>query len=64
MQGVTYIMDNHNRRIAVQIELRTLRKFEEQIQDLLDAIIAESRKDEKSLPFEKLVSSLKKKGKL
>ena len=57
-------MDNHNRRIAVQIELRTLRKFEEQIQDLLDAIIAESRKDEKSLPFEKLVSSLKKKGKL
>ena len=64
MQGITYITDSRNKRIAVQIELKTLRKFEEQIQDLLDGIIAEARKDEKSIPFEKVIKALKKKGKL
>lgn len=64
MQGITYITDSRNRRIAVQIELKTLRKFEEHVQDLLDGIIAEARKEEKSIPFEKVVKSLKKKGKL
>lgn len=64
MQGITYITNSRNRRIAVQIELKTLRKFEEQIQDLLDGIIAEARKTEKSIPFEKVVKALKKKGKL
>ena len=64
MQGITYITYSRNRRIAVQIELKTLRKFEEHVQDLLDGIIAEARKEEKSIPFEKVVKSLKKKGKL
>jgi hypothetical protein len=46
MKGVTYITDNKNRKKAVIIELKTLEKYNEQIEDLFDVIIAESRKDE------------------
>ena len=48
----------------MQIELKTLEKYEQQIEDLLDVIIAESRRDEESISWEKAVKSLKKKGKL
>jgi len=64
MKGVSYITDEKSRRKAVVIELKTLEKYDEQIEDLLDAIIAESRKDEPSVSWEDVKKRLKKKGKL
>ena len=64
MKGINFITDDKNKKIAVQIDLKTLEKYEQQVEDLLDVIIAESRQDEESIPWEKVVKSLKKKGKL
>ena len=46
MKGVSYITDEKSRKKAVVIDLKTLEKYEEQIEDLFDIIIAESRRDE------------------
>jgi hypothetical protein len=64
MTGVSYITNERNKRVAVQIDMKTLQQFEEHIEDLLDVIIAESRRDEKRIPIEKVKKMLKKKGKL
>jgi hypothetical protein len=64
MKGVTYITDNKNRKKAVIIELKTLEKYNEQIEDLFDVIIAESRKDEPTVAWEDIKARLKKKGKI
>lgn len=64
MKGLSYITDEKSRRKAVVIDLKTLRKFDEQIEDLFDAIIAESRKNEPSTSWETVKRNLKKKGKL
>jgi hypothetical protein len=64
MKGVSYITDEKSRKKAVVIEMKTLEKFDEQIEDLFDAIIAESRRDEPTVSWEALKKRLKKKGKL
>ena len=64
MKGVSYITDEKSRRKAVVIDLKTLEKYDEQIEDLFDAIIAESRRDEPSFSWDDLKKRLKKKGKL
>lgn len=64
MKGVSYITDNKNRKKAVVIQLKTLQKYDEQIADLIDVIIAESRADEPTVSWENLKKRLKKKGKL
>jgi hypothetical protein len=64
MKGVSYITDEKSRKKAVVIEMKTLEKFDEQIEDLFDAIIAEARRDEPSVSWEILKKRLKKKGKL
>jgi len=64
MKGISYITDDKNNRTAVVIDIKTLEKYEQHIEDLLDVIIAESRRDEESISWEKAVKSLKKKGKL
>jgi hypothetical protein len=64
MTGITFITDEtHNKRF-VQIDLDTLEKYEERLEDLFDAIIAESRKDEESISWEEIKKNLKKKGKI
>ncbi|HTA84173.1 MAG TPA: hypothetical protein VK783_14610 [Bacteroidia bacterium] len=61
MKGITFIKDEtHNKRL-VQIDLNTLEKYEEKMEDLFDVIIAESRKDEESVSWEKVKKQLKKK---
>jgi hypothetical protein len=64
MKGVSYVTDDKHRTKAVLIEIKTLEKYEEQIEDLFDVIIAESRKDEPKRSWEEVRKSLKKKGKL
>ncbi len=64
MKGVSYLTDKKNRKKAVVIDLKTLERFDEQIEDLFDVIISEARRDEPSVPWEKVKAKLKKKGKL
>jgi hypothetical protein len=64
MKGVSYITDNKNRRKAVVIDLKTLKKFDDQIEDLFDVIIAESRKNEPTVSWEQVKKNLQKKGKI
>lgn len=64
MKGVSYITNNKNKKTAVVIDLKTLKKYDEQLEDLFDAIIAESRAEEPSASWEAVKKKLKKKGKL
>lgn len=64
MKGISYITDDKNRRKALVIDLKTFKKNEEEIEDLLDVLIAESRKEEDSVPFEQVMKLLKKKAKI
>ena len=64
MKGVNYVTDDKNRKVAVQIELKLLEKYDEEIEDLIDGIIAESRKNKERVPLDKVIKGLKKKGKL
>lgn len=64
MKGVTYVTDGQNKKVAVQIELKVLEKYDEAMEDLIDGIIAEARKDEPRVPLDKVIKGLKRKGKL
>jgi len=64
MKGVNFITDDKNRRTAVIIDLKTIKQHQEDVEDLLDVIVAESRKDEPKRSWEEVKKSLKKKGKL
>jgi hypothetical protein len=64
MKGISYVTDENNNKVAVQIELKVLEKYDEQIEDLIDGIIAESRKDEQRVSLNKVIRSLKQVGKL
>lgn len=64
MKGVSYITNNKNQKTAVVIDLKTLKKYEEQLEDLFDVVIAESRAEEPSVSWETVKKNLKKKGKL
>ena len=64
MKGVSYLTDKKNKKKAVVIDLKTLERFDERIEDLFDVIISEARRDEPSIPWEKVKERLKKKDKL
>jgi len=64
MKGVNYITDDSNKKVAVQIDLKILERYDEEIEDLIDGIIAESRKDEGKKPLSEVIKNLKRKGKL
>lgn len=64
MKGINYVTDEQNKKVAVQIDLKVLEKYDEQIEDLIDGIIAESRKDKPRVPLNKVIRNLKQAGKL
>jgi hypothetical protein len=64
VKGISYIPNPKNRRTALVIDLKVFKKQREDIEDLLDGLIAESRKDEERVPIQTVIKSLKKKGKL
>ncbi|MEQ9290228.1 MAG: hypothetical protein RIG77_25070 [Cyclobacteriaceae bacterium] len=61
MKGINYVTDDKNRKVAVQIDLKEYGELWEDIQDIL---IAESRKDEQTVPWEQVKEELTKAGKL
>jgi hypothetical protein len=64
MKGVNYILDGKKRIKAVMIDIKTIEKYEEELEDLLDLVIAESRKDEPKRSWSDVKKNLKAKGKL
>ena len=64
MKGISYVTDGQNKKVAVQIELKVLEKYDEQMEDLIDGIIAESRKDEQRGPLNKVIRNLEQAGKV
>ena len=64
MKGVSYITDYKNRKTSVVIDLKTIEKYDENLEDLFDVIIAESRAEEPSVAWDDVKKKLKTKGKL
>ncbi len=64
MKGVSYVTDDSNKKVAVQIDLKLLEKYDVEMEDLIDGIIAESRKDEEKKPLADAIKNLRRKGKL
>ncbi len=64
MKGVSYLTDDQNHKKAVVIEMTTLERYTQDLEDLLDGLIAESRKNDEKIPLKRVISNLKKAGKL
>ena len=60
MKGVSYLIDNKNRKKAVVIDLKTIEKDEESIHEFIDVLVAESRKNDELIDWEEAKRSLKK----
>ena len=64
VKGISYITDSKNRKKAVVIDFKTIEKYDENLEDLFDVILAEARKDEPSSSWDDVKKKLKSKGKL
>ncbi len=64
MKGVTFITDETNKKRYVQFDLREVAKNPEKFEDLMDVIVAESRKTDKKISWTEAKKRLKKSGKL
>jgi hypothetical protein len=64
MKGVNFITDDKNRKKAIVIELKTIEQHPDEVDDILDAIVASARKDEPKRSWSDVKKSLKATGKL
>ncbi|GAA4464189.1 hypothetical protein GCM10023093_13990 [Nemorincola caseinilytica] len=65
MKGVSFVTDETRKRRYVQIDLKGIANFDnEMLEDLMDMIVAEARKDEKSIPWESVKAELAKERKI
>jgi len=62
MKGVSILYDERRKKRIVQIDLDALSKEPEAIEDLLDGLIAEQRRNEPGIPHEEVVRSLKRRS--
>ena len=60
MKGVSFVTNAKNEKIAVQIDLKQLQRHQNEIEDFLDVIIAENRKDDEDVSWEDAKRELKK----
>lgn len=61
MEGINYVTDDENNKVAVQIDLK---KYGMLWEDFYDSLIADLRKDEEKIPLEDIIKTLKASGKL
>ena len=65
MKVVSFLTDETLKRRYAQIDLGGLAKYDnEAVEDPVDLLICESRKNEKSIPWEKVKAELIKDGKI
>lgn len=62
MDGILYLTDDQNKKRFVQIDID--KYGGEYLQDLIDGLVAESRRTEESIPFDKVMTDLRKAGKI
>lgn len=58
MKGIKFLTNEKNERIAVQIEISSLEKYRDEIEDLLDVIIAESRNVDEEISWNSVKAKL------
>ena len=64
MKGVTILEDHSNKKRYLQIDVAELDKRREQIEDMMDGLIAEQRAGQTTISIEALEKKLRKQGKL
>ncbi len=65
MTPLTFITDKTHKRRYVQIDLAEVAEIDdEQLEDIMDIIIAKARKDDEKITLEELESQLKAEGRL
>ncbi len=65
MKGVSFVTDETRKRRYAQIDLKGIAKYDDDaLEDMIDLIISEARKDEKSIPWERVKAELIKDGKI
>jgi len=64
MKGVSFIEDEKREIKSVVIDLKTIRKNHEEVHELIDTLVAESRKDDEAISWNEAKMQLAKKGKL
>ena len=55
MQGIKYLVDDSGKKVAVQIDLKTLEEYWE---DVFDSLIATLRENEPTIPWDDLKEEL------
>ena len=64
MKGFSLLDDKANKKKILQIDVKELVKNPQKFEDMVDVLIAEERKAEKSIPWEEAKKQLRKAGKL
>ncbi len=64
MKGIIILEDRANKKRYLQIDLAELDKRREQIEDMLDGLIAEQRAGQPTISLEQMEKKLQKQGKL
>ena len=65
MQSLTFITDETHNRRYVQIDLAEMANIDdEQLEDIMDVIVAEARKGDEKISLKDLESQLKAEGRL
>lgn len=64
MKGGTILEDRANKKRYLQIDIAELAKRREQIEDMLDGLIAEQRAGQPTVSIDQLEKKLRKQGKL
>jgi hypothetical protein len=64
MKGVTILEDRTNKMRYLQIDVAELDKRREQIEDMMDGLIAEQRAGQPTISLDALEKKLRKQGKL
>lgn len=64
MKGVIIMTEEKSGKKIAQLDLSYLVKSKEDIEEVLDILIAEARKEEKNIPWDSIKKDLKKKGRL
>lgn len=63
MKGVSFLTDETHHKRYVQLDLEEVANIgDNELEDLLDAIIAEARKNDEKISIEELGEQLKKEG--
>ncbi len=64
MKGVTILEDKANKKQYLQIDVAELDKRREQIEDMMDGLVAEQRAGQPTISLDALEKKLRKQGKL